>query len=472
MQISRSPRLITAALAVCLSAIFASVELTHASVLPTPTRLAAPDTVRGLVYDSLTNAPLADAFVTAEGVGASTTSDSLGRFTLVSDQRITRITAFHEALDQTGFGGLQAERPATAVRWTDATLATPSLGTVWRSVCKLELPEGDKRGVLVGSARLPDNTTRVAGAAIRVQYQVILPRTGLPQLEELEAITDSLGSFVVCGAPVYGEVAVIGLSSQVQSGAVRVAFESRPLLRMDLVLGPVDGPVSKWPTITGRVVSDSNAAIAGAQVFIEGRDSSVLTGADGSFSLREVPPGSRMITVAATGYPAMASQVDVLYENTPSVTVQMQRGFTIAGLEGLNVTERTTIRRSRRDFEERRSDGRAWFVDSSEITAAGSLRTALTTVPGLMIETAIGETDEKLFDIFSYGRNLGVRACQAALFIDAVPAKITDIRALALAEIAAIEIYRNEAYAPEIFSAFAKGDCAVVGFWTRFGLRP
>jgi hypothetical protein len=89
-----------------------------------------------------------------------------------------------------------------------------------------------------------------------------------------------------------------------------------------------------------------------------------------------------------------------------------------------------------------------------------------------MIETAIGETDEKLFDIFSYGRNLGVRACQAALFIDAVPAKITDIRALALAEIAAIEIYRNEAYAPEIFSAFAKGDCAVVGFWTRFGLRP
>lgn len=474
MQIFHVSRLNIALVMTGLSALGASaIVVNAASASPGPQSVAiAPDTVRGVVFDSLTNAPLADAFVTAEGANATATTDSLGRFLLVGEQRITRITAFHEALDQTGFGALVAARPAGAERWTDAMLSTPSIATIWTNTCRMEMPATSNRAVLVGSATLPDNRTRISGASIRVQYQVILPRTGLSQVEELEAVTDSLGSFVVCGAPAFGEVAVIGLSTQVQSGAVRVAFDARPLQRLDLILGPVDGPVSRWPTITGTVLDEAGAPLAGATVEIDGRDSAVITGANGAFSLREVPLGSRMLTVQAPGFTALASPVHVLYENTPSTSITMQKAFVIAGLEGIQVTERTTIRRSRREFEERREAGIAQFIDSTDIQLAGSLQAALAGIPGLIVEKALGETDSSRFDIQSRGRNLGVQTCQAALFIDGVPAKIFDVWAVRPSEVAAIEVYRSEAFAPALFAQYVETDCAVVGFWTRFGLRP
>ncbi len=476
MQIFQSPRLSLIGLVVGLAAIDTSTAFAHATSLPNARGLRAAafasDTVRGIVYDSLTNAPLVDAFITADGENVTATSDSLGRFTLIGEKRITRITAFHEALDQTGFGALVAERPAGADQWTDAVLTTPSIATVWTNTCKLELPATDNRAVLVGSATLPDNRTRVSGASIRVQYEVILPRTGLSQIEELEAVTDSLGSFVVCGAPVYGELAVLGLSTQVRSGAVRVAFEARPLQRLDLILGPVDGPVSKWPTISGTVLDDKGAPLAGATVEIDGRDSAVATGTDGTFSLREVPLGSRMLTVQAAGFSALASPVHVLYEDTPSTSITMQKAFVLAGLEGIQVTERTRIRRSRREFEERREAGIAHFIDSSDITVAGSLQAALAQVPGLIVEKALGETDSTRFDIQSRGRNFGVQTCEASIFIDGVPAKMFDVWGVRPSEVAAIEVYRSEAYAPALFAEYVETKCAVVGFWTRFGLRP
>ncbi len=474
MQIIQLPRPTLILLVAGLTTLGAlSARVNHMSAAPVPrAATTAPDTVRGIVFDSLTNAPLVDAFVTAEGENATTTSDSLGRFTLVGEKRITRLTAFHEALDQTGFGALVVQRPADAERWNDALLTTPSIGTIWTSACKMELPAGDNRAVLVGSATMPDNRTRVSGASIRLQYQVILPRTGLSQVEELEAVTDSLGSFVVCGAPVYGEVAVMGLSSQVRSGAVRIAFENRPLQRLDLVLGPVDGPVSRWPTITGTVVDDKGAPLAGATVEVDGRDSAATTGPDGAFSLREVPLGSRMLTVQADGFRALASPVNVLYENTPTISISMEKVFTIAGLEGIQVTERTQIRRTRREFEERREAGIAHIVDSTDINLAGSLQAALSQIPGLLVATAIGQTDSSRFDIRARGRNLGVQTCQATLFVDGILVKITDVWAVRPSDIAAIEVYRSEAFAPAMFAEFAESDCALVAFWTRFGLRP
>ena len=460
------------ALVVSLTMIGASGARSPVSTPSAASTGVAPDTVRGIVFDSLTSTPLVDAFITAEGVNATATSDSLGRFTLVSDARITGLTAFHEALDQTGFGALSAQRPAGTDRWTDVVLSTPSLATVWKNVCKLELPTSDNRAVIVGSATLPDNRTRISGASIRVQYEIVLPRTGVSRVEELAAVTDSLGGFAVCGAPIFSEVALIGLSTQVQSGVVRLAFEARPLQRVDLILGPVDGPVSKWPTIGGTIVDEAGKPLAGAKVAVDGRDSAVTTAADGTFSLREVPLGSRMLTVQAEGFSALASPVHVLYENTPSATIPMEKTFAIAGLEGVPIFERTTIRLIRREFEERREAGIAHFVDSSDITVAGSLRAALAQVPALLIEQALGETDSTHFAIQANGRTLGVQTCQAAVFIDGIPARITDVWQVSPTALVAVEVYRSKAFAPPIFAEYVESDCAVVGFWTRFGLRP
>jgi hypothetical protein len=432
----------------------------------------APDTVRGVVFDSVSNVPLTDAFVLAEPGGATANTDSLGRFTLVADARISKVTVYHEALDEIGFGALVAERPADASRWTDVTVAIPSMETIWDAVCGEPRPDGENGGVLIGSTRLPDDRTRVGGAGIRVQWEAVLPRTRLLQLEERDAVSDSTGSFAICGVPNVGELAMIALSTEYASSALRVSLTERPLRRVDVVMAPSDGPIDRWPTLTGRVIGGDLQPIAGAIVTIDGVDSAAVTDSAGRFTMAQVPPGSRMLSAEAGGFVSGTQQVDVLYADTPEVMVPLQRGLTIAGLEGFAVTERRVIRRDREEFELRRREGLATYVDTVQIREAGSLRAALEVVPGLEVTTAPDQTDSARFAVFGRGRNLGVTSCQANILLDGFPATLDELHSVAVDQFAAVEIYRSASFAPARFAELAESDCAMLLFWTQFGLRP
>ncbi len=69
------------------------------------------DVVTGTVYDSLGKTPLAAALVVASPSGVMIATDSLGHFQLVSDQRIDRLTVYHDVLEHTGLGALALSRP-------------------------------------------------------------------------------------------------------------------------------------------------------------------------------------------------------------------------------------------------------------------------------------------------------------------------------------------------------------------------
>ena len=58
-------------------------------------RTTPVDTVRGVVYDSLSGTPVEGAFVSADGGEVSATTDSVGRFLLLSATRIARIVVYH-----------------------------------------------------------------------------------------------------------------------------------------------------------------------------------------------------------------------------------------------------------------------------------------------------------------------------------------------------------------------------------------
>jgi hypothetical protein len=434
--------------------------------------VVAPDTVRGVVFDSVSNVPLPDAFVMAEPAGINVTTDSLGRFMLVADARIDKVTVYHEALDEIGFGALVAERPDKAARWNDITVAIPSMETIWGAVCGEPRPAGDNGGVLVGSTRLPDDRTRIGGAGVRVQWESVLPRTRLLQLEERDAVSDSTGAFALCGVPNVGELALIALSTEYASSALRVSLTDRPLRRVDVVMAPSDGPIDRWPTLTGRVIAVDLQPVVGARVAIDGVDSVAVTDSAGRFTVAQVPPGSRMLNAEAGGYVTAMQQIDVLYADTPELIVPLQRGLSIAGLEGFAVTERRVIRRDREEFEARRREGLATYVDTVQIREAGSLRAALEAVPGLEIETAAGETEPAKFAVFGRGRGLGVTSCRATILLDGLPATLAELHSVAVDQLAAVEIYRSTSFAPVRYAEFAEADCAMLLFWTQFGLRP
>lgn len=462
------------ALATSLAVAGSAVAPDAAATLHRPADRAAhvADTVRGVVFDSLGGAPLAQAFLLAEPGGVSAPTDSLGRFTLVSDTRIERLTVYHDVLDEVGLGALVVARPADAARWTDITIATPSLATIWATVCRAELPADENRGVIVGSVRLPDDRTRIAGAGITAQWEAILPRTRLRQQEQRSARSDSTGAYALCGVPAVGEVVMAGSSVEYQSGAVQVALAERPLRRVDLVLAPADSRVDRWPTITGRVIGPDQQPVPNAQVAVDGVDSLVTADAEGRFRIQRVPPGSRMIAAQADGFSPVAQQVDVLDANTPEVIVALDRRFALAGLEGIAVTERRVIRREREEFEERRREGIAFFVDTLMIREAGSLRAALAQVPGLVVQNFPGSGDPARYAIYGRGRTFSIGTCSVQLLVDGLPATLEELHAISVSQFAAVEVYRNVSFAPDRFAQFAETDCALVAFWTQYGLRP
>lgn len=444
----------------------------EASAAIVPPVRSAPDTVRGVVFDSLAGAPLAQAFVLAEPAGVSVPTDSLGRFTVVSDAPVQRLTVYHEALDEIGLGAIVLSRPTDGARWTDVTVATPSLATIWRTVCRADVPSDENRGVLVGSVRLADDRTRVSGAGITAQWEAILPRTRLRQAEQRDTRSDSTGSYALCGVPAQGELVMAGSSVEYASGAVQVAMVERPLRRIDLVLAPANSRVDRWPTITGRVIGPDQQPVPNARVAVDGVDSVVIAADDGRFQMAKVPPGSRMIGAQADGFAAVAQQLNVLDANTPEVIITLERALSIAGLEGIAVTERRTIRREREEFEMRRQDGIGFFVDTLMMREAGSLRAALEQVPGLVVQNIPGSDDATRFALYGRGRNLSIGTCSVQLLVDGLPATLDELHAISVTQFAAVEVYRNVSFAPERFGQFAENDCALVAFWTQYGLRP
>jgi hypothetical protein len=420
--------------------------------------LVQRQTIRGVVFDSLALEPLASAFVIARPSGSSTTTDSLGRFTLEAEGEVTDLLVYHEALDRMGLGALAATRPAGLTAWGDVELATPSLATLWPQLCNSRGPVGTRSAILLGTVRLSDDVTRVAGARVIVQWVPLGQSEAEPRYESVEAVTDSVGNFVACGAPTFADVSLMALANEAQSGVVVLSGALRPVRRVDLVM--VRGTSSALrTTVRGRIVDQVDAPQREFSITMDGWDGSAVSANDGSFRLDGVPLGSRMLYVRAIGYTPVAQVVDLVEGENAPLTIPVSRAVE---LEGVRVTERAVLRAERSDFELRQRAGFGRFVDSTEIMRAPSVRTAIQMVQ--IVKVTPGRANEFAIS----GRN----GCRAHVFVDGTPADIELANRIPPEQIAAVEFYRSATMAPVRFIAGMEDTCAVVIFWTKYGLRP
>ncbi len=419
--------------------------------------MAIPDTVRGVVFDSLANEPLAGAFVVANAAGASVATDSLGQFVLVSSETVTQLTAYHPALDAMGLGAISARRPARTDRWHSALVATPSLNTLWPKVCGSGKPDPQRTGIITGTARLADNSTRVSGARVMVQWESVF--SDARSIRDLDVMTDSVGEYVVCGVEEFAEPRMVALSDQAQSGAIALPSQVRPLRRVDLILSPTDAP---RVALRGRVRNERGVGVEGVRVTLDGVEGEWVTSRDGTFSVIGAPLGTRMLSLRAVGYSPVSQVVEVLGESMPVLEIPLERTIE---LEGVRVTERVDLRRIRSDFESRRRAGWARYVDSSAIDKAPFVRAALNMVQGITVRP-LRNAPTTEFEI------LGRSGCQAHIYMDGTISDIDEVNRIPKEQIAAIEIYASVAFAPATLVRVKADNCAVAAFWTKYGLRP
>jgi hypothetical protein len=433
----------------------------HAAIGGAHTGPAAPDTIRGIVFDSLLHQPIPEATVQADAGTTSTMTDKEGRFTLIAPETIHRVTVFHDFLDRTGLGSLQAEVTAKTSH-SMMVLSTPSLATIWAQLCPGRSLDKGRGGIVFGSVRAADARTRLSGAQVRVSWDFNAPSAVGVSARTSDTKTDSTGSYYACGAPPNNNVYVLGYSSTLRSGAITVPGDSLPLRRVDLVLGEF----GKNATIHGIVRDPRKLPLDGATIDVDGVPGQTRTDGNGRFTMQNVPTGSRTIGIRSLGFAPMYQPITVLEKQNDEIQVDMLA----TALPGVNVTGRQNVSLLQLDFEQRKREGFGTFKDSTEIVKHTSIRSIFQGIPSLVI-TGV---DASAFSLFTPGQSLSTPnpagGCPANVYIDGKPSDTTVLISLSKEQIAAIEVYIRQEFAPAKYLLLSN-NCGVVLVWTKLEFK-
>ncbi|MGD8320963.1 MAG: carboxypeptidase regulatory-like domain-containing protein, partial [Gemmatimonadota bacterium] len=270
-----------------------------ALVATVPVQLSArqvPDsaraTLRGTVFDSLAGARVGGARVILGDGVAEATTDAQGRFELRAPPGRYPVTFRARGLSA---WPMLANSPvvdlkAGSIRETE--LATASPGTVLARAC-------DGTGSVVGGQVL-DLLTLVplAAAAVDVDVEGAGLRTVRPGAD---------GSWFVCVADGVPSVEASARLGEARSRRVALSLQAGTVVAHDLYLR-----VSRPAQVQGNVRDGSTGApLADVTVRVEGTRLATVTGVDGTFRFRGVPPGELRISVARLGYGARTAEIHV-----------------------------------------------------------------------------------------------------------------------------------------------------------------
>jgi hypothetical protein len=256
-------------------------------------------------------------------------------------------------------------------------------------------------------------------------------------------------------------VYVLGYSSTLRSGAITVPGDTLPLRRVDLVLGEF----GKAATIRGVVRDPRNVPLVGATIDVDGIPAQARTDANGRFTVPGVPTGSRTIAIRSVGYSPLFQPINVLEGQNEEILVEMRATV----LPGVNITAKN-VSLLQLDYEQRRREGFGTFKDSTEIVKHTSIRSIFQGIPSLVI-TGI---DATAFSLFTPGQSMSTNnpagGCPANIYIDGKPSDTGVLISLSKEQIAAIEVYIRQEFAPAKYLLLGN-NCGVVLVWTKLEFK-
>jgi hypothetical protein len=428
-------------------------------------------TVTGLAFDSLRGAPLANAFITIEGRSRSTTSDAKGRFTFDTLSPGTYTFAMqHAVLDSLGLSGATTRAIVTDGKAL-VTLAVPSFTTMWRAVCgAIPEPPSDS-GLVYGNIRDAKKQAAVPQATVEVSW-LDLVNLGTKTASNItqrrwknEAQADAQGGFAVCGVPVRTQLRIRASYLMNATGNIDLTASNDRVRRQDLMLAGMSPADSTLRGAIGGVVTDGEGnPVPGARVILDDA-TEARSDADGRFTLRGTPTGSRQLDVAAIGMTPVSSIIDVIAGDTAFYTATLRR---VSNLEAMNITAAGgTRRRAAVLFDERRKSGFGSYMDSTTLSRRTTLAGAFTGLAGVTIQAA--SANGRRFNI--YLPSTGVDKCLAMLQVDGIQQFDHEILStLHPSDIAAIEVYPHRLTVPtELMRTDAR--CGLVAVWTKRAFR-
>ncbi len=268
--------------------------------------LAAQDADRptgsilGMVYDSTTSSPLAEARVAVLGTSAIGNTSEDGEFRLDSvPEGEHTVMFFHPRLGTLGVAGSTQQVVVRGESVAEAYLAIPSRETILTAWCSAETGLGN---TAIGGI-VTDALTSVPLPGARVV--ALGDRVGVMQRQRVvaETRTEHSGEFMLCGLDANAELSITATFGTNATLPVEIARPGPHVMDMTI---HISDPV----TINGTVMDyATRAPLAGAQVQLVGTNNSAITNAEGRFGFAGIPPGRQIIQTENLGY---ATRIDSL----------------------------------------------------------------------------------------------------------------------------------------------------------------
>lgn len=448
-----------------------------AAAQSTPSTTPAPAdaqraVVSGVVFDSLSRHPLADAVVqlapypmSAGNVAYAATTDTAGRFQIANVPAGRYMAGFFSPLVDSL--GLNIPVRLLDVSGASASLdlAVPSAATVAAGICPA-LAAGDSSGMVLGRVRDADSDAPLVGSTVAVLWsEIVIDGHGLRQRRrQVAATTSDDGWYAICGLPTDAELTARAEHAGSASGFVAVRVPPRGLLlRYFLVSGDTAATASAdsgaaargTAVLTGMVRARDGRPLSGAHVTVRGSRADAVTSDPGTFTLTGLPAGTQSLEVRMLGYSPASVSVDLHDGRTTTVEVTLQKA---QQLEAVNVFGKPHNQKELQDFMLRRRQGFGHFVTAAEIDRRLPFNTTdiFRTMPGTMVTPSPD----------GYGYVLrGRGGCAMRVVVDGLDlGPQDDLDAIVRPEeVAGIEVYSGDGAAPPQY----RSPCGVALVWTK-----
>ncbi|MEO7455817.1 MAG: carboxypeptidase-like regulatory domain-containing protein [Gemmatimonadaceae bacterium] len=289
--------------------------------------------VRGIVFDSVANAPLAGAIVqvatrdatpggTAERRLFSTRTDSTGHYVVTGLNAGQYVIGFqHEALNALGVEAPLRGFEISTESVVSVDLATPSPAVLRAVRCGTGDPM--RPGMLSGYVTDARTGALPGGGSVEVQWTELGVRDhklkAVPFTERADIGED--GSYVACNLATDAviSVRVASLGHRTLNGEIVVPVNG--VLRRDFTLADT-AAVSGRSRVTGKVLLSDGKPLATGQAYIAALAiSEPIT--NGQFTIPGIPAGTWLVDARALGYAPQSALVDVGEGAQASMTIRL-----------------------------------------------------------------------------------------------------------------------------------------------------
>lgn len=444
----------------------------------------------GVVFDSLSSAPLPNAIVQLVPLSKLTSAhsrmtDRSGAYTFDSLAQGRYLLGFqHPLLDSLGLTSPTLVVDVRATGDVRAMLSIPSARTIVASRCGPGA-ERDSTGVMIGFVRSATDGLGREGATIQLQWsELVIGRDGVSRsVPTISGETSAAGGVALCGIPVGGLVMARAWSGTDSSGFAELDVPRNGVLRRDLYVGEVRRVTVRDSTdsttvetsllrgegsLRGAVRGANGRTLSAARVVFWGTGIEAKTSESGAFQMRDLPIGTYTLEARALGFLPRRRAVDILANGETVADLTLDSFGTY--LDTVKVTaQRLYTSRTLQEFEQRKKRGFGHFFDEDAIEKRNPFFMAdlLRMTPGVTVAPSPSFGSRILM------RGTGFQAyCSPTVFVDGVRVfnNDGDLDAIVnVMDVRAMEVYTRGSTVPIQFQNM--DGCGSIVIWTG-GRRP